>query len=311
MTVRHPSKQVYIAVIVILSFLFVSPCYAKITEKQLSTKTLRSMSRAYMAFGRYEKAHVLAERALKQAKSGRTETGEMALCLIDMGTVCSYQGLLSQSRDFLERGIDLQKQALFDSHPYVAQTLRMLSDVCRRQGDLTRAEAVLAQAVQIMLEHCDLESKEMAPFILESAILQCELGHLEQAQLNYQKALHLYEQHYGARHLMTANVLEKMAQMSLVQDNTERANEYMTRSLTIKNAILGRYHPMLIDSWLEMARICKQHGQVERCEYYLAKSTETASQSRNAITMARVYEQVNEIRKQTLIAAAIPAEMPR
>lgn len=311
MTERHRLKQVNIAVIVILSFLFVSSAYSKISEKQLSTKTLRSMSRAYMAFGKYEKAHVLAERALQQAKSRQTETGEMALCLIDMGTVCSYQGLLSQSRVFLERGVDLQKQALFDSHPYVAQTLRMLSSVCRRQGDLARAEEVLAQAVQIMLEHCNLESKEMAPFILESAILQCELGHLEQAQMNYQKALDIYEQHYGARHLMTANVLEKMAQMSLVQRKTEQANEYMTQSLKIKNAILGRYHPMLIDSWLEMARICKQQGQFERCEYYLAKSTETASQSRNAITMARVYEQVNQIRKQTLVAAALPVNIVR
>jgi len=292
-------------IILLLLGVLVGPVYAGRRDKQMSTKTLRSMARAYMAFGKYEKAHTFAAQALRQGRSQTTDTGEMALCLIDMGTVCSYEGLLTQARRRLEEGVELQKKALFDDHPYVAHTLRMLSDVCLRQGDLEQAETVLSQAIGIMLNHCDLQSKEMAPFILESANLQFGKGDLQEAYDNYQTALDIYEQSYGSRHLMTANVLEKIAQLHIVRHDIEQAGQMMSQSLKIKTRIYGRYHPMLIDSWLSMARLYKLQGQTERCEYYLAKSTETVSNTRNAVTMARVYEQVNQIRKQGLIAAAI------
>jgi len=300
----HCFKLKTVSIILLLSILVgVAPAGRR--DKQMSTKTLRSMARAYMAFGKYEKAHLFAERALRQGQSQKTDTGEMALCLIDMGTVCSYEGLLTQARRRLEEGVELQKEALFADHPYVAHTLRMLSNVCLRQGDLEQAEAVLSRAVGIMLNHCELQSKEMAPFIFESANLQFAKGNLNQARNNYQTALDAYEQSYGSQHLMTANVLEKMARLHTAQNDTEKATQLLSRSLKIKTRIYGRYHPGLIDSWLAMARLYKQQGQTERCEYYLAKSTETVSNSRNAVTMARVYEQVNQIRKQGLIAAAI------
>lgn len=278
---------------------------AKSNHKDMSTKTLRSMARAYMAFGKYEKAHVMAERALAQAKQEKTEDGEMALCLIDLGTVYGYEGLLSQAAEKFEAGVELQKKALFETHPYVAHTLRMLSDIYRRQDNLEQAEAVLSQAVRIMLDNCDLHSKEMAPFILESAKLQFAKGQTEESLANYQTALDIYEQNYGSQHLMTANVLEDMALLYMAQKDTEQAGQLMSASLAIKSKIFGRYHSELIDSWLTMARICKYQGQPERCEYYLAKSTETASESRNVITMARVYEQANQIRREGIVAAVI------
>lgn len=263
------------------------------------------MARTYMAFGKYEKAGVLAERALAQAKKQKAEDGEMALCLIDLGTVYGYEGLLSQAAEKFEEGVQLQKKALFVTHPYVAHTLRMLSDIYRRQDNLEQAEAVLSQAVTIMLDNCDLHSKEMAPFILESAKLQFAKGQTEQALTNYRIALDIYEQNYGSQHLMTANVLEDMALLYMAQKDTEQAGQSMAASLAIKSKIFGRYHSEMIDSWLTMAQICKYQGQPERCEYYLAKSTETASESRNAITMARVYEKANQIRREGIVASAI------
>ncbi|MEN8126370.1 MAG: tetratricopeptide repeat protein [Planctomycetota bacterium] len=302
---QHRYFKLKLVVVLVLFCGFCGIAPAGSSRKQTSTKMLRSMARAYMAFGKYEKAHVHAKRALKQARLQQVEDGEMALCLIDMGTVCSYEGLLDQARKHFEAGVNLQEKALSAEHPYVAHTLRMLSGVYRRQDDMEQAEDVLSQAVQIMLEHCDVHSKEMAPFILESAKLKFAKGQLENAFTNYQAALDIYEQNYGARHLMTANVLEDMAHLCIAQKDAEKASELMSEALTIKKRIFGRYHPSLIDSWLTMARICKYRGQTERCEYYLVKSTETASLSRNAITMARVYEQANQIRKAGLVASAI------
>ncbi|MCI0499829.1 MAG: tetratricopeptide repeat protein [Planctomycetales bacterium] len=301
---QNHSFSIKSGILVLMAGLLVGMTYAKSGERQLSTKTLRSMARAYMAFGKYDKAHELAAQALRQAQTQTTEIGELALCLIDMGTVCSYEGLLAEARQRLQEGVELQKQALLEDHPYVAQTLRMISDVCRRQDDLEQAETVLTQAIGIMLNHCDLQSREMAPFILESANLQFEKGQLDQACSNYRAALDIYEQQYGPEHLMTANVLDRMAKLYAAQKDLGQADQAMSKSISIKTRIFGRYHPQLIDGWLTMARLCKQQGQTERCEYYLAKTTETAAQSRNAITLALVYEQVNQIRRLDMVAAA-------
>ena len=304
MAPRHYLK-LKTAITVLLLIVLASPVYADRRDRQLSTKALRSMARAYIAFGKYEKAHTLAVQAVRRGRSQKTDIGEMALCLIDMGTVCSYEGLLTQAHRRLEEGVELQKKALFDEHPYVAHTLRMLSNVYIREGDLGQAEIALSQAIGVMLNHCDLQSKEMAPFIFEAANLQFSKGDFDKAYDNYQTTLDIYEQTYGLQHLMTANVLEKMAQLHIVRHDAEKSQRLMSRSLKIKTRIYGRYHPQLIDSWLAMARLCKQQGQTERCEYYLAKSTETVSNTQNAIAMARVYEQVNQIRRQSLVASAV------
>ena len=292
-------------VTVLLLCILAGHVYADRNDNLPSTKTLRLMARGYMAFGEYEKAHSLAAQALRQGRSQKTDVGEMALCLIDMGTVCSYEGLLTQARRHLEEGVKLQKQALFDDHPYVAHTLRMLGDVRLRQGDLVQAKTVLSQAIGIMLNHHDVWSKEMAPFILELANLRLSEGNLKQAHDNYHAALNIYEQSYGTQHLMTANVLEKMAQLYIVREDTQEADRLLSESLQIKTRIYGRYHLRLIDTWLALARLSKQQGRNARCEYYLAKSTATVSSTRNIVIMARVYEQINLIRNQDLVAAVI------
>lgn len=302
---HYKAKTAFITLL--LSLIVLVP--ASVASKPSSTKTLRSMSRAYMAFGKYEKAHKLAAKALKKARAENSDPGETALCLIDLATVCSYENLLSDAVHYYEKGVILQKSALFDTHPYVAQTLRMLSDVYRRQGNIEQSESALTEAVKIMLDNCSVESKEMAPFILEAGNLKFAKGQYELALGNYLKALDIFEQNYGPKHLMTANVLEKLARVHLLQENPAQADIAMKESLQIKSGIFGRYHPNLIDSWLEMARICKSQGKMERCEYYLAKSTETASQSNNVITMARVYEQVNAIRKEGLVAAVVSSSV--
>lgn len=144
----------------------------------------------------------------------------------------------------------------------------------------------------------------MAPFILESANLQFAQGQMEQAEGNYRSALDMYEQYYGSEHLMTADVLEQMSKFWLACNNFTQAQETMSQSLAIKSRIFGRYHPMLIDGWLTMARLSRMQGQMERCEYYLAKTEEAAALTRNAVTLAQVYEQINRIRKADLVAAA-------
>lgn len=285
--------------------IFLSVQAAAAVNKKLPSRTLRTMARVYMTYGNFDRARLMAEKAISTAQaSDETESNEMALCLIDLATVYGNLGLLSDADRFFRAGIDLQKKALFDTHPYVAQTYRMLSDVQRRAGQLEKAEQSLAEAVSIMLNHCDLQSKEMSPFILESAKLLEAKGDLPQAQINYQMALEMIHQNYGNRHLLTANVLESMAQCSLMQSDYDKANDYVAKALTIRRQLFGRQNPLMIDTWLTKARICRAQGQLDRSEYYMSKAVASVEKSRNVVTLARVYQEINQIRNDGVMAAA-------
>lgn len=273
-------------------------------DKKMSTQTLRTMARIYMTYGNYEKARPIAEKAYTLAQANAVESNEMALCMIDLATVYSGLGMLSKSDQMFEAGIVIQKQALFADHPYVAQSYRMLSDVQRREGDLEHAEQSLAEGVSIMLNHCDIQSKEMSPFVLESAKLFVAKGDFQQAEANYRMALDMIEQNYGPAHLMTANVLESMAECSLIQQQYDQADTYISRALTIQKQLFGRENALMIDTWLTKARICRANGQIDRSEYYLSKVTASVEKSRNAVTLAQVYEKVNQIRNNAVVAAA-------
>lgn len=85
---------------------------------------------------------------------------------------------------------------------------------------------------------------------------------------------------------MTADVLEQISKFWLARKDYAQAQESISRSLAIKIRIFGRYDPKLIDSWLMMAGVSKMQGQVERCEYYLAKTAEAAALTGSAVTLA-------------------------
>lgn len=274
-------------------------------DKSMSSRTLRTMARIYMTYGNYEKAQLMAEQACAMTQSAEIGSSERALCMIDLATVYSGLGRLSESDQMFQAGIEIQKKALFDDHPYVAQSYRMLSDVQRRAGDLGRAEQSLEQAVKIMLNHCDLQSKEMSPFVLESAKLAAAKGDFEQAQAGYRMALDMIEANYGTAHLMTASVLESMAECCLTQQEYDQADTYISRALTIRQQLFGRQHTLMIDTWLTKARICRAKGEMERSEYYLARVTASVEKSRNAITLATVYEKVNRVRSEGVVASAV------
>ena len=63
--IQKRADKVKTGIVILITGLLLGTTCAKAGEKQLSTKTLRSMARAYMAFGKYEKAHVLAAQALR------------------------------------------------------------------------------------------------------------------------------------------------------------------------------------------------------------------------------------------------------
>ena len=281
-----------IRVLSVLFLLTASPVRG--AEFNNSTQTLRMISRSYIVLGEFKKAYFYAEKAVEQSNTATIK--ERALCLIDMGTVCYNYEKLDEAVLYFQQGIELQKIALTDDHPYVAYTLRMLTDVYGRMAHLEQAQTVLDEAFTIMQHYCGYHDKEMAPFIFESAKLKFKEDQLQLAQDQFEAALDLYLHYYGENHILTAAVQEQMAELYLATGDLSRADALIRDSLATRSRVFGRNHPSLVTGLLTMVRVCRLKNDMEKLEYYLAQTKASAVKSHDIIKIAKVFQKIRNIR---------------
>ena len=278
-----------IRVLSVLFLLTASPVRG--AEFNNSTQTLRMISRSYIVLGEFKKAYFYAEKAVEQSNTATIK--ERALCLIDMGTVCYNYEKLDEAVLYFQQGIELQKIALTDDHPYVAYTLRMLTDVYGRMAHLEQAQTVLDEAFTIMQHYCGYHDKEMAPFIFESAKLKFKEDQLQLAQDQFEAALDLYLHYYGENHILTAAVQEQMAELYLATGDLSRADALIRDSLATRSRVFGRNHPSLVTGLLTMVRVCRLKNDMEKLEYYLAQTKASAVKSHDIIKRGYILNSSN------------------
>lgn len=107
-------------------------------KKANSCRILRSMARIYMAYGEYAKAQPLAEQALAVAKATNSPDTETSCCLIDLAWLYNNQGKMAEAENLCRSGLELQEKAYYKEHPYVAYTLRILTQFTRVRANTAR-----------------------------------------------------------------------------------------------------------------------------------------------------------------------------
>jgi len=264
-------------------------------RKYPSTKTLRSMARVYMAYGEYAKAQPLAEKALALAKIKGASDSELAMCLIDMATLYTYQGKLTDAEEMCKSGLELQKKILYKNHPYLAYTLSTLSSIYYEQDKYYQANSVLGEAIAIMLDSHRPDDKAMAPFFVDIAKLLVAQGNFEQAESYYQKAMLLINSSYGPNHLYTATVLASIAELYTLQEKYTEAEELIDRAIAIEEKIYGPNHHLVASSWVTKAKIRQVKGDYAQAEKLINKVFDVIEKSGNAVAFAKLQKNAKEI----------------
>jgi len=273
-------------------------------KKNPSSKTLRSMARVYMAYGKYAKAQPLAEEALTLAKRKGTSDSELAMCLIDLATLYKNQGKLLDAEKMCESGLCLQEKVLYKNHPYLAYTLSTLSSIYCEQGKYYQARSSLDKAMAIMLDGHSADDKAMAPFFVDIAKLHVAQGDLEEAERYYQKAMLLINSSYGPDHLYTANVLASIAKLFTLQERYAEAEKLINRAVAVQEKIYGSDHHLIAASWLTKAKICQVKGDLAQAEKLINKALIAIEKSGNAAAFAKLQQDAKEIRVSKRVAYA-------
>jgi tetratricopeptide (TPR) repeat protein len=248
-----------------------------------------------MAYGQYEKARPLAERALETARQSNASDGELALCLIDLAGL--YKGLqdFNRAEEVCRLGLELQKKSLYDGHPYVAHTLRILSSILIERGRPDIAEDRLAEAEAIMLESHEPLDKAMIPFWVDRARLALAEGDLQTADEHFERALEQIMGSYGPRHLYTAGVMAGMAEMRALQGRLAEAGDYIDKALAIQERIYGPDNHLVTPSWLTKAALSLAAGDQEQARKLIRKARAAVTGTNNPRAVASFEQRAQQL----------------
>jgi tetratricopeptide (TPR) repeat protein len=283
-------------------------------KKDLSCKTLRSMARVYMAYGEYTKAQPLAEQALALAKSKGESDSELSMCLIDLATLYKSLDKLLDAENMCEQGLKLQKKVLYESHPYVAYTLRTLGSIYSEQGNYIKATNAMEKAMALMLESHTKNDKALAPFWVDIAAIFVAKGDYKQAESYYNKAMAFINISYGPDHLYTANVLGSVAKLYTLQGRHDEAEKLIDRTIAKQESIYGQEHHLVATSWLTKARICHAKRDYSNSEKLFEKALNSVRKSGNMALFTKLEQRVEDIRanRQTIsrpVAIAVDKDL--
>ncbi|HUT45826.1 MAG TPA: tetratricopeptide repeat protein [Sedimentisphaerales bacterium] len=273
LTNRKSTNRIFVifCVSIVLSLGIVNASAAP-AQRAYSSGSLRSMARVYMACGGYEKAQPLLERALNLAKKTKTADSEMCACMIDLAYLYKNQSKLAEAETMCQRGLELQQKVNGQNHPYVAYTLRILSEIYGRQARYQEAVETLERALTIMRGFTLEDDQELAPFKVDMARLLAAQGDYEKAESYFKNAIASIEKSYGADHLYTAKVCSSMASLYAQQGRYAEAEELISKALPIQERVYGPNHHLLIPVWLVKSRIYEAKGDLLNTKVFLEKS---------------------------------------
>ncbi len=273
LTNRKSTNRIFVifCISIVLSLGIVNASAAP-AQRAYSSGSLRSMARVYMACGSYEKAQPLLERALNLAKKTNTADSEMCACMIDLAYLYKNQGNMAEAETMCLQGLEMQQKVNGRNHPYVAYTLRILSEIYGRQARYDEAVGTLEQALTIMRGFTLEEDQDLAPFKVDMARLLAARGDYEKAESYFKNAIASIENSFGPDHLYTAKVYSSMASLYAQRGRYAEAEELIARALPIQERVHGPNHHLLIPVWLVKSRIYEAKGDLLNAKVFLEKS---------------------------------------
>jgi tetratricopeptide (TPR) repeat protein len=241
-------------------------------QRACSSGSLRTMARIYMASGGYEKAQPFLVKALNLAKQTNASDSEMSACMLDLAYLYKNQGRLTEAEGACRSGLELQEKAYGQSHPYVAYTLRILSEIYRNQARYQESADTLERAITIVRGFSLEDDQELAPFKVDMARLLTAQGDYVKAEAYYKEVIKIIENSYGPDHLYTTRVLCSMAALYVHQQRYAEAKELISRLLPVQERVYGPDHHFLVPAWLVQSSICTAEGDLVNAKMLLEKS---------------------------------------
>ena len=229
--------------------------------------------------GLYDSTRALLEQAytLRTEAHGRTHAGvadvvsELALLSRD------HEGNYAEAESLMSETASIYRAVHGPRDPRVAEAMKNLVYVQRRQGKLEAATESVQAALSIQRAQPEVDSMAVAESLFNLGAILEERDKYERAEQVYRRSLALCRRHTDGPHPGTAVNLDAVGFLMERRDSLEKAEDFYREALAIKRSLYGDTHPGIANTLNNLAKLERKRENYREAE----------TQMRTALRMRR------------------------
>ncbi|NMG60685.1 CHAT domain-containing protein [Geitlerinema sp. P-1104] len=150
------------------------------------------------------------------------------------------EGRYQEAMPLAQRGLEILKNALGESHPSVAASLNNLAELYRAQGNYHAAEPLFLSSLEISETALGESHPDVATSLNNLALLYRAQGNYDAAEPLYLRSLEIRETALGESHPDVAQSLNNFAVLYQAQGDTSQSLSFLQRGLEIEETNLAQ-----------------------------------------------------------------------
>jgi eukaryotic-like serine/threonine-protein kinase len=235
-------------------------------ESKEVASSLHNLGNLNWSQGNYKEARRLLERSLAiREKVLGPEHEDVATTLNSLGAIAYKEGDFKRAEELWERTLAIREKTLGPDHPYVAASLNNLAIVHTYTGDPKGAVPLLKRVVQIQEKVLGPKHPDLAAGLMNLGDAISESGDPIGAKPYLSRAVAIQEA-AGPGNPELARFLDKLAIVTLKENDVRGAQRLYERSLALRQKALGPKHPEVAESLCGLADCAFQSGRLQEAE---------------------------------------------
>jgi len=202
--------------------------------------------------------HVSAVTAHAEALDVAPEVN--ASLLNEAGRYLLKDGHFAESKELLERALELARKAYGDKHPAVSAVVNDLGRVHMRLGNLTEARHHYEWALGIDEPTHGHNHPHVATIVNNYGMCLMASGDPANALKHFEWALAVYRSHFGEHHPKTASTMNNLGYARMRLGDVEGARACFDAALAVAEAKLGPLHPTVASILHNLGSVMKSSG---------------------------------------------------
>ena len=212
-------------------------------------------------------AREILDKGSKQIETKLTNQPEVqARLLATMGDVYESLGLYPQSKELLQRAVDIRRRVLGSTSPEFLSSVNDLARVLREQGQLADAEKLLISTLATGRSALGAENPVTLSSMIELANVMHDEGRLSDAEKLRRETLEIQNRVLGPEDPETLRSMNNLGYTLGEEGRLPEAEALLRQTLEARRKVLGPDHPETLRTAYDLASYLGDDNHLEEAE---------------------------------------------
>ncbi len=234
-------------------------------QPEVEAEVRAAIGSSYRGLGLFDEAEVQLQEVLEIRRKalGSGDPGS-AKAKAQLALVRGDRGNVDEAIDLYREALDVQTATLGSGHVDTLGTTNDLANLLMDRGDLDEAEALFRRVLAFAAD--DAQMAEIFITRGNFAYLLQKQGLLEEAEVQYGRAISGLEEQVGERHPRYLDALNNFGTLLMEMGRLEEAEKITRRALLLRRDVLGDTHPWTLHSINNLAAVVQALGRLDEAE---------------------------------------------